>query len=115
MVVDLDELNVRELLEVDGQRAGDGVERAVGLTGAGQIDVRHAVGKFEPAVACKAVEDQGKPIVAFHIAGTLEELVQDSPDQVLRRRDKARHRDLVGEIAADEPFVIREVDVHLYE
>jgi hypothetical protein len=84
LVVDLDELNVGELLEVDGQRAGDGVERAVGLAGAGQVDMRHAVGEFESAVACKAVQDQGKPIVPFHIAGTFEELVQDSPDEVLR-------------------------------
>lgn len=115
MVVDLDELNVRELFEIDGQRAGNGVECAVGLTGTGQVDVRHAVGKFEPVIACKAVEDEGKPVVAFHIAGTLEELVQDSADQVLRRRDKARHWDLVGEFAANEPFVVCEVDVHLYE
>lgn len=115
LVVDLDELNIGELFEVDGQRAGNGVECAVGLTGAGQVDVRHTVGELEPAVACEAVEDEGKPVVAFHVAGTLEELVQDSTDQVLHRGDKARHCHLVGKFAADEPFVIREVDVHLYE
>lgn len=115
MVVDLDELNVRELLEVGGQRAGNGVECTVGLTGAGQVDVRHAVGKFEPAVACEAVEDEGKPVVAFHVTGTFEELIQDSADQVLRGRDKARHCYLVGEFAANEPFIVCEVDVHLHE
>lgn len=114
MVVDLDELNVGELLEVECERARNIVERAVGLTTACEVDVRDTVGKFEFAVACEAIEDDGKSFVAFDVAGTFEEFVQDPADQVLRGRNKTRHWDLVGQFAVNEPFVICEVDIHFH-
>ena len=76
--------------------------------------MRHTIGKFEFTVACEAVQDEGETFIAFDIARTFEELVQDSADQVLRGWNKARHRDLVREFAVNEPFVIREVDIDLH-
>ena len=46
MVVDLDKLDVRELLEVKRERACDVVERAIGLTVAREVDMRDTVGEF---------------------------------------------------------------------
>ena len=40
----------------------------------------NTIGKLKPAVASKAVGDQRKILVAFHIAGTLEELIQYTAD-----------------------------------
>lgn len=115
LIVDLDKLNIRELFEVDGQRARDGIERAVRLAVPGEVDVRDAVGIFESAVAGEAVEDEREPGVAFHVAGTFEEFVQRRPNEVLGGRDEARHRDLVRQFTIDEPFVIGKVDVHPHE
>jgi hypothetical protein len=75
-------LNIGELLEVESQRASDRVERSVRLTGAFQVNVCYTVGKFEFTVACKAVQDQGIVLIAFHIAGAFEEFVQHSTDNV---------------------------------
>jgi hypothetical protein len=50
------------------------------LTGTFQVNVRNAIGKLKFAIAGKTVEDQGKVLVAFDIAGTLEEFIQDSAD-----------------------------------
>ena len=108
-------MNIGELFEVKVEQPPDVVKCAVGLAGAGEIDVRDAVGKLKFAVAGKAVKDQRQTLILFDNVGSLEEFVQDSADEVLRRRDKARHRDLVGEFAVDKPLVIREVDVHFYE
>lgn len=77
MIVDLYKLNVGELFEIQCQRACDRVQGSIGLTGTFQINVRNTVGKFEFAITGKTVEDQGKVLVAFDIAGTLEEFVQD--------------------------------------
>jgi len=38
--------------------------------------MRDAIGKFKFAIACKTIQDQGKILIAFHVAGTFEELVQ---------------------------------------
>jgi hypothetical protein len=83
LIVDLDELNIGELFEVRHERARDGVERTVGLTIASEVNVRDAIRVFEAAVACKAVQHEGKPPVAFHIAGTFEKFVQHRADEVL--------------------------------
>ncbi len=102
------------MFEVERERTCDVVKRAVGLTVAHQIDMRHTVGVLELAVACKAIEDEGKASITFNVTWTLEELVQDSANQVLRRRDKARHCDLVGEFAIYEPFIVCEVNIDLH-
>jgi len=46
--------------------------------------MRNTIGKFEPAVACEAIEEECKTLIAFDIAGTFEKFVQDSANQVLR-------------------------------
>jgi len=77
LIIYLHELNIGELLEIQCQRARDRVKGAVRLTGPFQINVCNTVSKFEPAVACKAIKDQCKVLVALYITGTLEEFVQD--------------------------------------
>lgn len=84
------------------------------MTVAREIDVRNTVGKFEFAVASETIEDEGEVFVTFNVAWPLEEFVQDSADQILRGGDKARHRDLVGQFAINEPLVVCEVDVDLH-
>ena len=46
--------------------------------------MRDAIGIFKFAVTGEAVEDESESLIAFHIAGTFEEFVQDSADDVLR-------------------------------
>ena len=69
-------MNIGELLEVERERARDVVERAVGLTVAREVDMRHTIGKLKLAVAREAVKDEGDALVAFNVAGTFEEFVQ---------------------------------------
>jgi len=84
------------LLEVECEWASNVVERTIGLANSSEVDVRHAIGKLELAISCETIEDKRQTLVTFNVAGTLEELVQDSSDQILCGRDKTRHRDLVG-------------------
>lgn len=81
---------------------------------AGQIHMCHTVGIFQFAVACKPIQDQCESLVAFHIAGALEEFVEHRADQVLCRRDKTRRSRLVRKLPADQAIVIREVDIHFH-
>ena len=57
-VIDLYELNIRELLEVEHERTGDVIERSIRLAATCEINMRHAVGKLKLAVACETVEDE---------------------------------------------------------
>lgn len=59
----------------------------------------NTISKFKLTIACKAVRDQRKILVAFHIAGAFEEFIQYAADNNSRRRDKARHWNLVGQVA----------------
>jgi hypothetical protein len=45
--------------------------------------MRDAVRIFKFAVTSEAIEDERKTFIAFHIAGAIEELIQDSSNQVL--------------------------------
>ena len=82
-VVDLDKLNLGELFEIYHQRAGDGVQRAIRLTTAREIDVRNTIGKCEFAVTSKTVEHERKSLVAFNITGSFEIFVEHRANQVL--------------------------------
>lgn len=84
MIVDLDELDVRELLEVRHERTGNGIERAVRLTIAREVDMGDTIREGEPAVACETIQHESKPLIAFHVAGTFEEFIQHRADEVLR-------------------------------
>jgi hypothetical protein len=76
-------LNFRELFEIFRERAGDGIERAIRLATARKIDVRNAISKYKFAIAGEAIEHEGESLIAFDIAGTFEEFIQDAADQVL--------------------------------
>ena len=82
-VVDLDKLNLGELFEIYHQRAGDGIQRAIRLTTAREIDMRDAIGKYEFAVTGKTVEHECKSLVAFNIAGSFEIFIEYRADQIL--------------------------------
>jgi hypothetical protein len=74
-----------------------------------------AVGVLDSAVPGEAVEHESETLVAFHIAGTLEEFIEHRADQILRRGDEACNRNFVGKIPANQAVVIGEVDCHLHE
>ena len=78
MIVDLYELNVRELLEVQHERACDGIQRAIRLAGSFQIYMRNTIGKFKFAVSSKAIENYCKVLITLYIARTFKELIQYS-------------------------------------
>ena len=46
--------------------------------------MRNAIGVGKPAVACEAVEHQGKPLIPFDIAWTLEVFIENRADDIAR-------------------------------
>ena len=113
LVVNLDELNLRELFEIRHQRTHNGVKRPIRLTIPCQINMHSSIRKDKPAVACKAIEYQSESLVPFHIARTFEELIQNRSNSIFGREGKTRHGDLVRKLTGNQPFIIREVNVDL--
>lgn len=113
LVINLDELDLRELFEIRHQRTRDGVKRPIRLTIPFQINMYSPICKDKPAVACKAIEYESKSFVPFHITGTLEELIKNRSNPSFGREGKARHRDLVRKLTSDQPLIICEVNVDL--
>jgi len=62
LVVNLDELNLRELLEVLYQRLGNGVKRAVRLAITNEVNMRNTIGKGKLAITCKPVIERDPAI-----------------------------------------------------
>ncbi len=113
-IIDLHELHFRELFEVLHERARNGIERAVRLTTASQVDMRHAIGKCQFAVTGETVEHESEALIAFDIAGTFEIFIEHRTDQILGRGDVTRRGDLIRKLAGDQTVVIREVDIDLH-
>lgn len=111
LIVDLDESNLRELLEICHQRTRDGIECPVRLAIPCEINIGTTIRKLEFAVACKTVVYHRQPLIPFHITGTLEEFIEHRIDSILRRGDQACHCDLIGELTGDQPFIVREVNL----
>ena len=82
-IVDLDELNFRELFEIFHERARDGIERAIRLTIAHKIDMRDAIGKYKFTVAIETVQHEGESLVTLDVARTLEIFIEHPADQIL--------------------------------
>jgi len=76
-------LNVGELLEVCHQWLGNGIERPIGLTTASKINVRDAIRISEPAIACETIKDKGQTLIALRLHRPLEELINNSADNIL--------------------------------
>lgn len=95
-VKDLDELHLRELLEVFDKRLGDIVQRAVRLTGAGEIDLGDAIGEHDTLVAGKAVEHEGQPLIAFDRVGTGKEFIHNSAKQIFAGGHEAGGGHFIG-------------------
>jgi hypothetical protein len=114
LIINLDELNLRELFEIRHQRTRDGVKRSVRLAVPTEIDMHSPIRKHKPAIACKAVKYEAESLVSFHIAGTLEELIEDSSNALFRGKNDARHRNLVRELTGNQTPVISEVNIDLY-
>jgi hypothetical protein len=85
LIVDFDELHFGELFKIRHERLGDGVQRAVRLTIAGEVDVYDAIGIFDLAVAIEAVQDTRETLIALHVTGTFEKFVEYRADEILRR------------------------------
>ena len=83
LIIDLDELDLRELFEVQHQWTCDIVKRPIRLATACKIEISAAIRKCNPAVACKPVADHRKALVAFHIARPFEEFIEHRIDYVL--------------------------------
>ena len=103
------------MLEILRERLCDVVQRAIGLALPGQIHMRHAIGIGQAAVAREAVEHQRETAVAFDIAGSLEEFIEDRAEQILIGGDEARRLNLIRKLPADQSVVIGEVDIDLHE
>ena len=101
LVINLDELNLRELFEICHQWARDGVKRSIRLAIPCEINVRASIREDKPAIACKPVENKSKSLIPFHIAGALEELIEYGSDALFRGEDKARHGDLIRELTCN--------------
>lgn len=115
MIVNLDELNFRELFEVRHDRLRDSVQRPVRLATACKINMYNAICIFEFAVTGKAIEHKREPLIAFHIARTFEEFIQHRADKILCGGNQARHRDFVRQLPSNQTIVICEIDIHFYK
>ena len=82
MIVDLDILNIGKLFEILHDRTRDGIQRAIGLTHAAEIDMRNTVSIFDFAIAGKTVEHQGKTLIAFDTHRTLEIFIEDGTNNI---------------------------------
>ena len=109
LVIDLDELDLRQFFQARDEWTCDVIERAIRLTVPGEVYIYPTVPELHFLVACKAVIDHGETAVPFHVTGTLEELIEDGIYNILGSRDKAPHRDLIRELTGDQPFIICEV------
>jgi hypothetical protein len=83
LVIDLDELDLREFFKTRYQWTRDVVERAVRLAAPGKVHIDPTVSKLHFPVARKTVVDHGETPVPFHVTRTLEELVQDGIYDIL--------------------------------
>lgn len=108
-------MNFGELFEVFCKRAGNRIERAIRLALPGEIHVRNTIGKGKFGIARETVENKRESLVAFDIARTLEEFIEDCTKQIFRRRDKALRRDLIRKLPGDQAVVICEVDIDLHK
>ena len=82
-IVDFDELHLGELFEVLHERARDGIERAVGLATAREIDLRNAISKCEFAITRKTVRHNGKTLITLDITRTFEIFIERRANEIL--------------------------------
>ena len=113
-IVDLDELNFRELFEIFHERARDGIKRAIRLTIPHKIDMRDTIGKHKFAVTVETVQHQGESLVTFDIARAFEIFIERCANEILRGGDITRHGDFIRKLPGDQTVVICEVDIDLY-
>jgi len=116
LVVDLDELDLRQFFKARYQWTRDVIQSAVRLAAPRKVNVNSTVSKLHFPVAGKTVTDHGETPVPFHVARTLEELIQDGMYNVLRSGDKPLHGDLVRQLTGDQSLIICEVkrDFHVH-
>jgi len=83
LIIDLDELNLRELFETRRERARDVIQRAVRQAIPCQINMHATVGKLNFAIACETIIDPGKTLIPFYITRSLKELIENRIDYIL--------------------------------
>lgn len=99
MIVDLDELDLRELFESQHQRARDSIKRSIRLALPNQIDIHAAIRKLNFTIACKTVIDDCQSLIPFHIAGTLEKFIERRNYNAPGGGNETRHSHLVRKFA----------------
>lgn len=114
MIVDLDVLNVGELFEVLRDRARDGVKCAVGLAGAGEVNMCHTIGIFKFAITGETVKHEGESLFTLHTDRTLEVFVEHGADDIAGGWHEARGRNFIRELTADQFIIVGKVDIDLY-
>ena len=83
LIIDLDELDPRELFEGCNQRASNVVQRTIRLTAPCKVHIGHAISELHFSIAGKTIIDHGKTLVPLHVTWTLEELVEDRLQDIL--------------------------------
>ena len=84
-IVDLHELDLRELFKIGVDEIGDVVIAAIGETGAFEINMCNAVDHFELAVTSEAVVNGGISIgIFFRRTGTFEVFIESSERHGIR-------------------------------
>jgi hypothetical protein len=101
LIINLDILNLRELFNIRHQRTSDVIERPIGLTVSLKINLDASIYQDQSAIPGKTVEHRGQALVPFHIAGTLEKLIEDGRDTIFGREDKTRYRDFIRELTGE--------------
>ena len=81
-IIDLDEINIRELFEVCHERARDRVKCSVRLAAAGEVNVSDAICILEPGIASEAIQYQCQSLIPFYITGSFKEFIQNSTNDI---------------------------------
>jgi len=114
LIVDLDVLNIGELFKVLHDRARDGVERSVGLTRACEIDMCHAIGIFNLAIAGEAVQYKSEPLIPFHANRSLEVFIEHGTNDITGGGNEACGGDFVWKLTADQFVIVGKVNIDLH-
>jgi len=74
-IIDLDELNLRELFEILSERLRDGIKCTVRLAIACEIHLGNTICNDKFAVTRKTIQHKPQPLIPFYIARAFEEFI----------------------------------------
>lgn len=109
LIIDLDELDLRELFKIQHKRTCDVIQCAVRLAAACEIHVGNAVDDFRSVIARKTIANDRQSLIALHAPGALEEFIEHSEHRIPGRRNGALHFHLIWDLAGNQPVIICKV------